>query len=115
MGLSWLSQIEALLQEGKYELRRHQSVVELSQRGQLEETKLLKGLSSGVLNTDSELLNDLSWLEIKETLLDLVKMLGYALPEVISHPDSALFVSSNALVRHCLWPHERRVSAFAAT
>ena len=115
MGLRWLGQIEALLQEGEDELGRHQSVVELSERGQLEETELLKGLGSGVLNTDSELLNHLSRLQIEETLLDLVKMLGDALSEVISHPDSALFVSSDALVRHCLWPHEQRVSAFTAT
>ena len=104
MGFSWLGQIEALLQEGKYELRRHQSVVELSERGQLEETELLKGLRSGVLNTNPELLNQLSRLKIKESLLDLVKMLSKALSEVISHPRFALFISSDVLVRHCLWP-----------
>ena len=104
MGLSWLGQIEALLQEGKYELRRHQSVVELSERGQLEETELLKGLRSGVLNTNPELLNQLSRLKIKESLLDLVKMLSKALSELISHPRSTLFLSFDVLVRHCLWP-----------
>ena len=93
MGVRQLSPVEALVEHGEDEFSWHQPIAEFVERGQSQEVELLaRRLQNGVFSAYFKLLDNLTGLEIEETLLDVIKVLRDVLLEPVRDSNPSIVV-----------------------